>query len=324
MSKKIKIGVLGCADIAKRFLIPAIKSSNSYELIGIASRSISKANIFADEFNTKAFDGYDSLIDIKPDAVYIPLPTGLHYTWVKKALENNIHVLVEKSLACNQSEVLELNTIASDKDLALMENFQFRFHSQLKFLQDKIHDGEIGKIRSIRTYFGFPPFSDNQNIRYQKNIGGGSLLDAGAYTIKISQIILGNDLNVDSAELYIDDDKEVDIFGSGLIKQQNGHITSHISFGFDNFYQNLIEIWGSEGVLRATRIFTAGPSVKPNIFIESNNAINKIELPSDNHFLNMLDHFSKLIFKKDHREIEYDDNINQSRLLTEFYEKSKK
>ena len=62
MSKKIKIGVLGCADIAKRFLIPAIIESSGFDLVGIASRTEKKANLFAKLFDTNASFSEKSLI----------------------------------------------------------------------------------------------------------------------------------------------------------------------------------------------------------------------------------------------------------------------
>ena len=105
MSKKISIGVLGCANIAQRYIIPSICESNSFQLVGVASRSEEKADFFASTFNTKAFYNYESLLELDLDAVYIPLPNGLHYEWIKKALKKNIHVLVEKSLARRITEL---------------------------------------------------------------------------------------------------------------------------------------------------------------------------------------------------------------------------
>jgi predicted dehydrogenase len=322
MSDKIKIGVMGCANIAKRFLIPAINNHNSFELCGIASRSSDKAISFADNFQTKAYYDYESLVESNLDAVYIPLPNGLHYKWIKEALNNNLHVLVEKSLACDFKQVIELNKLAQNKNLVLLENFQFRFHEQLRFIHEKINDGSIGQIQLVRSSFGFPPFDDKDNIRYQKKLGGGALLDAGAYTLKIAQIFLGNDIYVDSASLVNTRDHEVDISGSGFIKQKNGLSTAQIAFGFNNFYQNSLEIWGTRGRLFADRIFTAGPGIEPRVIIETNNGAEISTTLQDDHFANLLDHFCKLTNEEVKNPIEYIDNINQGRLIKEFYEKS--
>ena len=323
MFKVIKIGVLGCANIAERFVLPAIKQSDLFELVGIASRSEDKADSFSNTFNTKAYYSYDSLLESNLDAIYIPLPNGMHYEWIKKALNKKLHVLVEKSLACNLEQVTELNQLARDNRLALVENFQFRFHKQLSFIQNQVDEGRLGEMRLLRSSFGFPPFKDKDNIRYQKVIGGGALLDAGAYTVKVSQVFLGDEIYVDSASLTKPHNKEVDIWGSASIKQKNGYLTSQIAFGFDHFYQNTLEIWGSKGKLTASRIFTAGPSVQPEVMIETRDGIDVINLPEDNHFLNMLDHFGELVNTGSGLDFEYSQNINQARLIRELYNKSK-
>lgn len=322
MDMKIKIGVLGCANIAQRFIIPSICKNEFFQLTGIASRSKNKADSFASIFNTKAYYNYESLLEDDLDAIYIPLPNGLHYEWIKKALNKNIHVLVEKSLACNLSEVHELNLLAKNNDLVLMENFQFKFHKQLKFIQEEINRGEIGEIKLLRSSFGFPPFADKDNIRYQKAIGGGALLDAGAYTIKIAQIFLGSEIFIDSASLYKPFDKEVDISGSAFIKQKNSYVTAQIAFGFDLFYQNSLEIWGSNGKLTANRIFTAGPGIKATVRIEGIDNYDNLYEFEDDHFHNMLNHFSQLVHTRIGIDNEYDQNINQSRLIGELFKKS--
>jgi len=323
MSKKVKIGVLGCANIAERFVIPAIKSNANFELVGVASRSIEKANIFAEKFKTQAFTDYESLIQSDIDAIYIPLPNSLHYSWIKKSLKTGLHVLVEKSLACSFKEVKELNLLAKEKNLVLVENFQFRFHSQLEYIKQSVVNGEIGELRLIRSSFGFPSFLDKDNIRYKKSLGGGSLLDAGAYPLKITQIFLGQDIYVDSASLVTPDDQEVDTWGSAFVKQCNGNLTAQIAFGFEHFYQNTLELWGSKGKLTATRIFTAGPGVEPNVILETVNGVSNNKLPEDNHFINMLNHVHSLIHMQSNLDSEYEQNINQARLLKELYERAK-
>ncbi len=128
-SDKIKIGVLGAANIAVKSVIPAIRElPDSFELVGVASRSLKKSEKVATLFETQTFGNYNELFDKNlVDALYIPLPNSLHYGWVKKALKSGIHVLVEKSLGCSLNEVKELNDLAEINDLTLIENFQFRF-----------------------------------------------------------------------------------------------------------------------------------------------------------------------------------------------------
>ena len=318
MIKKINIGILGCASIAEKYLISALQELEEFNIVGIASRSELKANQFSKKFNLKPFYSYESLLNIKDlDAVYIPLPNSLHYEWIKKALNKNLHILVEKSMACNYNEVVELNDIALKNNLVLLENFQFRFHSQLGFIKNLVDSGKIGELRNIRSSFGFPPFSDNNNIRYKEKLGGGALLDAGAYPLKITQIFLGSDIYVDASSLEYPKDKEVDIWGSAYIKQNHGNVTSQIAFGFDNYYQNNIELWGSKGKIYTNRIFTAAPDFEPTIEIETVDGKEIVTLKAENHFKNILKFFFQQVDKKIIDKNEYIQNVKQAKLIYE-------
>jgi predicted dehydrogenase len=323
MKSIVNIGVLGCASIAKRSIIPTIKELNdSYHLAGIASRQQDTAEALAHQFGSKAYT-YDSLIDDDTiDAIYIPLPNAMHAEWIERALDKGKHVLVEKTLATSYEDVLRLNNKAKSKNLVLVESFQFRFHRQLKEIRNIIDSDGIGELRCMRSSFGFPPFPDAMNIRYQKELGGGALLDAGAYPIKISQVLLGYDLEVKAAKLFHDDGRDVDIWGGGFLAQTKGNLFSEIAFGFDHYYQCNVELWGSKGKLTATRIFTAQPNFEPEIILETNAGIQHIKVPADNHFVNLFSHLHWLINNPAAAGDEYTQNINQARLIEAFKNKA--
>ncbi len=319
MANKIKIGVIGAANIAIRSVIPSIASlPDYYQLVGIASRSSDNHNFFLEQYNCIIYDDYENLLnDDSIDAVYIPLPNGLHAEWIEKSLKSGKHVLVEKSLGCTLNEVVYLNCLAKDLKLVLFENFQFRFHPQTKLLIDLLNNEEIGEIRCLRASFGFPPFSNPNNIRYNKKLGGGALLDAGAYTTKISQIILGYDLQVSASSLCKFSNSEVEICGGAYLQDLNTGVFAELAFGFDNYYQCGVEIWGSKGKLITNRLFTAPSDLKPEIIIENNFGKKVINVDASNHFNLMLMHFHNLVQNKINLDIEYLQNIDQARLLFE-------
>ena len=225
--------------------------------------------------------------------------------------------MVEKSLATTLVDVQRLNKIAFDKNLTLIENFQFRFHKQLEVIQELLNKKKIGSLRCVRSSFGFPPFLDKNNIRYKKELGGGALLDAGAYPIKISQLILGNDIEVSASNLCYDENIEIDIWGGAYLKQKKGDLFSEIAFGFDNYYQCNLEIWGSIGKITANRIFTSPPGTEAKIILETNKGKDCIKVEPDNHFKKMLSYFYELINKSNIWNAEYEGNINQARLIAE-------
>ena len=323
-NKKISIGVLGAANIALKSVVPAIEDlKDCFILAGIASRTKNKTDMLIKNFDFSIYHTYSDLLNSDNiEAVYIPLPNSMHSEWIEKSLLKGLHVLVEKSMACSSEEVVRLNILAEKNGLALIENFQFRFHPQLKTLLKLLRNGEIGDLRYIRSSFEFPPFADKNNIRYNRNLGGGALLDAGAYPIKISQVFLGNDLNVKAASMMKDNELGVDIWGGGFIKNKYSSIFSEISFGFDNYYQCSVELFGSKGKISTNRIFTAPSDYRPQILIENGKKKKLIEIEESNHFVNMLLFFNDCIYSKELRMKEYESNINQARLIEEFKIKS--
>jgi len=317
--QKIKIGVLGCASIAERSVIPAILSIPVFELIAVSSRSAEKANKFAQQFNCEAVVGYQNLLNRKDiDVIYIPLPTGLHEEWVLKTLAAGKHILIEKSVASNYVSAKKMVEMARKKGLLLMENFMFLHHQQHQLVKQLIKDGKIGEIRSFRSSFGFPPLSA-ANFRYQKELGGGALLDAGAYTVRACQFFLGNELKVEAATLnYLN--FEVDIFGGAFLKSANG-MFAEIAFGFDNFYQCNYEIWGSKGKITASRAFTPKVDFSPTITLEQDSEVFDYKVEVDNHFVNILNELIRCLAENDF-ENNYQEILNQSSLLQELKDKS--
>jgi dTDP-3,4-didehydro-2,6-dideoxy-alpha-D-glucose 3-reductase len=316
---KLKIGVLGCANIAKRSVIPAIKSIPSYELIAIASRTQAKAEEFAQGFDCEAIEGYQNLLDRKDiDVIYMPLPTGLHEEWVIKGLKAGKHILIEKSLAMNYDSANRMVDLARQKGLLIMENFMFLYHRQHQFVKNLINKGEIGELRCFRSSFGFPPL-DEGNFRYNAVLGGGALLDAAAYTVRASQLFLGSDIWVEGATLnYMG--SEVDLFGGAYLKADNG-MFAEVAFGFDNFYQCNYEIWGSKGKITAQRAFTPAAEFKPIITLEQQSETFNYEVDAEDHFVNILNEFKHCVLQKD-LETKYEEILNQSRLLQELKDKS--
>ena len=237
--------------------------------------------------------------------------------WVEKSLKKRLHVFVEKSMACTYDQVKYLNELAIINKCVLVENFHFRFHDQLSIINRKIADGKIGDLRCVRSSFGFPPFPDNDNIRYKKELGGGSLYDAGAYPIKIAQMFLGDQIEVSAANLYFDKIKKVDIWGGAYLTNKKTGQFAEIAFGFNNFYQCNLELWGSKGKIYTDRIFTAPPKHWCRIIVKSTYGDEIIDVEPCNHYKNILFYFYNLVCDKKNTSIECDQNVNQARLLSD-------
>jgi predicted dehydrogenase len=315
MNSKIRIGILGCAQIAKRSMIPALLSmSDKFQVIAIASRTINKAKEFADLFNIEPIEGYENLLKRKDiDAIYMPLPTGLHKEWLIKAINYEKHIYVEKSFASSFNDCQEIISLAQKKECALMEGYMFQYHSQHKKVFEILSDNQIGEIRSFNASFGFPPLPQN-NFRYDDKIGGGALMDAAGYVVRAAFFVLGDQLKVKAASVHYDKNSGTSLWGNAFMKTNDG-VAALLSFGFDNFYQCCYQVWASKGKLLLKKAFTPKADEKTILILETNQGVQEILLDCDNHFVKALLEFYEIIQNKNARQKHFNDILIQTKAL---------
>jgi len=312
--RPIRIGIMGCAAIARRSLAPAMKGlPDQFELVAAASRSAEKARAFAAQAGCEPVAGYGRLLERSDlDAVYIPLPTGLHEEWVLRALDSGRHVLAEKSLASNSASAERMVAKARQRNRLLMEEFMFCHHSQHEFVRKLLAAGQAGELRVVRSSFGFPPLAPD-NIRYVAALGGGALLDAGSYTLKTAQLFLGSEIRVLGAHLKMDAARGIDLGGAALLRDSAG-VTAQVAFGFDHFYQCNYELWGSVGRIIVPRAFTAPPGFAPQVILERQGKREEFTLPADDHFRKILSEFAQSITRANF-EPHWEACLSQARLI---------
>ncbi len=322
MNQKIRIGVLGCASIARRSVIPAIKELyDDFELKAVASRNELKAKEFAAQFGCEAVVGYENLIardDI--DALYIPLPTGIHYEWISKAISVGKHVYAEKSFASSVVETKSLISSAAKKNTALMEGYMFLYHKQQEVVSSMILEGEIGELRNFHGCFGFPPLNSD-NFRYDESLGGGVIMDAAGYPLRAAYYFCGESLVVQAATVFRDIE-DTSLWGSAYLSNGLG-LGASIAFGFDNTYQCRYEIWGSKGKITSERAYTAGANFSPKILFENATHSKIINIDQDNHFIGAMREFQKIIKVPSRRQDHYRQILIQSQAIEDIKTLSK-
>ena len=278
-----RIGILGAADIAYNKFLPALEKVDGAQCAGVASNSPDKLARFVEKYGVKVYASYDEVIeDESVDCVYIPLPPAFHYQWARKALLAGKHVFLEKPSTTSAVQTAELVGLARENGLVLQENYMFRYHKQLKAIEDIIASGELGKLRLVRTSFGFPRRAEG-DFRYVKELGGGTMMDNGGYTIKLAQRLLGSSMKLVGARLDFDEKTGVDIFGTADFINSDG-LMAQAAFGMDCQYQCSLELWGSRGRLTTGRIFTAPDGFKPTALIETGSGSRTVELPACDAF----------------------------------------
>jgi predicted dehydrogenase len=197
---RVRIGCLGAAKIAPAALFKPAKGSSEVDVTAIAARDPARARAVAAKHGIPVVhDSYDALLaDPDVDAVYNPLPNGLHGLWTIKALEAGKHVLCEKPFTANANEAEEVAVVAGRTGLVLMEAFHWRYHPLAARILEIIDSGELGNVRHIETTMCFPLYK-RTDIRWQLDLAGGALMDAGCYCVHMLRTFAGEEPTVVSA-----------------------------------------------------------------------------------------------------------------------------
>ncbi|TDD49985.1 Gfo/Idh/MocA family oxidoreductase [Kribbella antibiotica] len=186
MGDLLRIGVLGAARISKNALLAPASTNRDVAVTTIAARDPQRAQQYAAKHGIpKVVGTYEELVtDPEIDAVYNPLPNGLHGRWTLAALAAGKHVLCEKPFTANADEARTVAAAADKSGLVVMEAFHNRYHPLAQRMQEIVESGELGKLRLVEASFCFrlPMFSD---IRYNFDLAGGALMDAGCYAVHI-------------------------------------------------------------------------------------------------------------------------------------------
>jgi NDP-hexose-3-ketoreductase len=311
---RVRFGVVGCADIAWRRMLPAMAADRGVELVAVASRDPAKAERFAGYFRCEAVDGYRTLLDrADVDAVYLPLPAMLHAEWIERALLAGKHVFAEKPMTTDAADAERLVGLARDRGLVLYENYGFLHHAQHTWVDEMLEAGVIGDLRSLTAVFAIPP-KPAADIRYDPAVGGGALFDIGVYPIRIATRFLGPDLDVVGAVLRMDRDRGVVVSGSAHLCRPDG-VAAQLGFGMEHGYRNHYELSGSLGRLWLDRAFTPPDSLQPIVWVERQDHIEQWTRPADAQFSNAVRFFVEAVQRGDVLLDHGHDAVHQARLV---------
>jgi predicted dehydrogenase len=284
----LTFGVLGCAEIARRRVLPAMAAHPHPTLVGGASRNLATATETATPYGCRPVSGYANLLaDDTVDAVYIPLPAALHAEWVEAALRAGKHVLAEKPLAADPDRTRALFALARARGLALMENVMFVHHGQHAAVR-RLAAG-IGPLRGLDACFTIPP-PPATDIRFRADLGGGSLGDVGVYPIRAALQLLRGELRVVGATTFRSPGHDVDTAGAALLRDEAG-VTAHLTFGMDHPYRSRYELTGTRGRILVERAFTPPADHEPRVLVESAEGSRTVTLPADDQVANTLSAF---------------------------------
>jgi predicted dehydrogenase len=149
----LRIGILGAARIAPLALIKPAKGNVEVVVAAVAARDAARAQAFAAKHGiARVHESYETLIaDPDLDAIYIPLPNGLHGRWIRAALGTGKHVLCEKPFTANAAEAREIAELAAKSGRVVMEAFHYRYHPLALRVEQIIASGELGTLERVEA-----------------------------------------------------------------------------------------------------------------------------------------------------------------------------
>jgi predicted dehydrogenase len=190
----LRFGIISTAKIGHELVVPAIQDAENCVVTAVASRDLAKARAFADRFSIPhAFGSYDEMLaSDQIDAVYIPLPTSQHVEWSLKAANAGKHVLCEKPIALNASQIDALIEARDRNKVLITEAFMVTYAPVWLKVRDLLASGAIGTLKHVQgafTYYNRDP----NNMRNIPELGGGGLPDIGVYPTITTRFVTGKE-----------------------------------------------------------------------------------------------------------------------------------
>jgi predicted dehydrogenase len=293
--RKVRWGILSTARINSR-LAPGMRESSLTELVGVASRELSRAEAAARELGArKAFGSYEELLaSDEVDAVYISLPNSLHLEWCIKAAEAGKHVLCEKPLASNAVEAEQAVKACEKEGVLLMEAFMYRHHPQQVKVREVLSSGRIGEPSVVNARLSISVESMD-DIRWKGTLAGGALMDVGCYCINASRFIYGSEPIRAKALWNFNKEKGVDQTTLGVLEFPREQFASFVC-GLRMQRANQYEIIGTEGSIEATTAFVPG-TVDTVIRVKDESGTEAIIVPGIDQYRLEVEHFSRAIIE---------------------------
>lgn len=193
--KKYNWAVLGTGVIANE--TAAAMAKNGRRLYAVGNRTHEKAVAFAEKYGIeKVYDDFnDMFTDPDIDIIYITTPHNTHIDFMKKAIENKKHILVEKSITLNSDELSEAVKLARKNGVVIGEAMTIYHMPIFKELKKILDTGELGRVNLITANFGsFKPY-DMSNRFFNRNLAGGAMLDIGVYALSFVRYFFNSSPN---------------------------------------------------------------------------------------------------------------------------------
>jgi hypothetical protein len=231
----MKILIVGYGAHAKRRIIPALKKIEQIsEIHLISDRDLSKDDIG----EVKIFN-YSELknIDVTYDLILISNYPVKHMDLFKKVKNFGSKFIIEKPITSKLELLLKNEYDLIFQDKLVYESNAFLFHPVYQAVKDIMRSKNITKVVSSFTI----PKLNKDNYRYNKELGGSSILDQGVYPISLTINLFKTNFNIKQYKVFYDEKLNIDTGGTLLAKALDG-IEVELNWGINQEYKNELTI----------------------------------------------------------------------------------
>jgi predicted dehydrogenase len=319
--QKIRYAVVGIGHIAQVAVLPAFKhASKNSELTAIVSSDIQKHRAMKRKYKveTYTYDQYDQLLRSGTiDAVYIALPNDQHADYALPAAEAGIHILCEKPLAVTEEECRHMIEAAAKNKVKLMTAYRLHFEEANMKAVKIAQSGKLGKLRFFNSVFSMQVRKDN--IRTEKEMGGGTLYDIGIYCINAARYLFQDEPYEVFAQTATSSDprfKEVEEMASVIMRFPDDRLASFTtSFGAHDVSQ--YQIVGTKGNLCVDPAYEYAMPLEHHLTIGEKTTSKTF--PQRDQFAPELIYFSDCILKNKQPEPSGQEGLADVRIIKALY-----
>jgi predicted dehydrogenase len=291
--RRIGWGIISSANISRRALIPAIAAAGNATLICVGTPNRERVEENARQVGYEVLPSYQAVLDDpRVEAIYNPLPNGMHADWTIRALRAGKHVLCEKPFTCSAAEIPPMIAAARESGRWLMEAFMYRFHPQMALARAILDSGRLGALRLIRAAFSFNSVPNPSNPRFQADQGPGALLDVGCYCVNAIRHFSGGPPSAVTAWTHWDATFQGDMTTVGVLEFPNH--AGLFDCSFEAAGRAGIEVVGAAGRLEIARPWLPGtdPAV---IRVWDRAGVEELKTEGVDQYRLMVEHFDDCI-----------------------------
>jgi predicted dehydrogenase len=320
-SKVVRYAVVGLGHIAQNAVLPAFKNARrNSRLVALVSDDRRKLSALAKQYRvqgTYSYEQYEECLE-NVDAVYIALPNSMHAEYTLRAANAGVHVLCEKPLAVTVEECQAMIDACREANVKLMTAYRLHFEPINLQVVELVRRGRIGQPKFFNSSFSMIVKPDN--IRAQRELGGGTLYDIGIYCINAARYVFRDEpkeVMAISVNSVPDKLPEIDESTGALLRFEGERVAAFVS-SFNASDVGSYQIVGTKGNIRVDPAYEYAEGLRYELTIDGKTQ--RKQMKAHDQFGPELTYFSDCVLKNRDPEPSGEEGLQDVRIIQALYE----